>query len=123
MVVQLVLMMRDGNHPCIPVGEKLFSVPVQAPEKEKSEILEVQILTWLITLSTHYEDYDKAIKEVERWLKNFIGMDSRSREWIVRAADAAGESFLLEVKKAKTRQKNGQVVQINLGEFFRTMFQ
>jgi len=102
----------------------IFKIPASAPDREKIEILDEQILLWLVQISNVLENYDEAIKIVEKWLKDLIYGDPGRRVWVEMAADSAGEKFQKEVNASKLNNKTkaGHIISANLGELFRRLF-
>ena len=102
----------------------IFKIPASAPDREKIEILDEQIVLWLVQISNVLENYDEAIKIVEKWLKDLIYGDPGRRVWVEMAADSAGEKFQKEINisKFKNKPSKGHVIVANLGELFRRLF-
>lgn len=84
-------------------GSVVFFIPDSKDEAEREGSLSEQIVQQLVSFSNMYESYDKAIEEVQRYLKSLILHYPEEEEFIKRTADKAGELFLRIVDQAKSR--------------------
>jgi len=80
-------------------GNPIFGIHPNVDERE--EFLRVQIVGLLVKLSNALENYDKAIKFVEGYLKSLIAYYPEDAEWIKETAQKAGQEFTVSVGIAK----------------------
>lgn len=94
-------------------GTVIFAIPDTADQKEKEQVLEEQIYGHLIRYSNMFQNYDKAIEEVQKWLRALCNHIPKDKPWIVEVSERAGQRFVVAVGKAKTmhaRAKAGEMI-------------
>lgn len=84
-------------------GTVIFYIPDSKDSQEKVGSLAQQIYARLITFSNMYNDYNRAIDEVQGYLRALCNHCPEEKLWIVKSADIAGEKFLSSVTEAKER--------------------
>jgi len=96
-------------------GTVIFFIPDSQDEKEKKEMLENQIIGHLIRYSNMLGSYQKAIDEVQGYLKALIRHFPEEEILVKTVADSAGTKFLKVVDEAKVRSMRER---IQRGEMF-----
>lgn len=84
-------------------GTIIFALPKSSDQAEVEGALEEQIVTRLVQFSNMFQNYNRAIDEVQGYLRALCNHCPKDKPWIVKIADKAGARFLTIVDEAKKR--------------------
>ena len=94
-------------------GTIVFAIPNTKDQTEKEQVLEDQIYKRLVQFANMFKSYQKAIEEVQGYLRALCNHLPMEKPWIVNVSEKAGQRFLNEVKRRKTMREK-----IIAGEMF-----